>query len=541
MPTQPSYRSHTPPPPPPPAPDAQKTSKKQSGNANGSNRLLLIVASIIGVVVIAGIVSVIAILSNMDAPADAEEAKLMAYEEAGATRDGYEVLSGAQIFEKNRDAVIIIRTDLGNGFIATGSGFIVCSSGVAVTNHHVMYGALSAYAILYDGTEFPITGYYSYDIGNDLAVIHVDGGRFQFDYATLGDSDATRVGESVFAIGGPEWEPITFTPGTISRIAYDPVSFGIYTISGMFQSTAAIYQGNSGGPLVNDRGEVIGVNAATHMVRASVQMAVPVNRVQLPATDAVVRSFPVGTGVGELPAPPQHTPGDVYYYVRFPFIPDFMSVSQHGTFFFSGTPADLGFVRGTAMHDYYIYLYAYEVSTQHAATELEAFGLALAASGFNFQNVVTFDDDESWTYYFHPTQNYSVSIAKMVEGMFTFFVVAVGEGDVYDRFYHGGDSADGEPQPVAQSELVGSWSCGCMVIHYFADGTGQVDSLDEDGTVIFSHAFDWITENGFLTYLSGPFEEATWEYRIVNDGQTVRFFAEGEDGEEIIVSFDRVD
>jgi len=518
-------------------PPVLKPQDAKSDSKGGSNRALLIVASIIGVVVIAGIAAIIAFLANLPVSenyADTDEPKAMViYNEVGTIRDGYEVLSGVQIFEKNRDSVIIIRTDLGNGFIGTGSGFIVCPSGVAVTNHHVMDGAVSAYAIMYDGREFQITGYYSYDVRNDLAIVHVDGRGFSFDYATIGDSDATRVGESVFAIGGPEWEPITFTPGIISRIAYDPVTFGIYTISGMLQSTAAIYQGNSGGPLVNDRGQVIGVNAAGHMIRASVQLAVPVNRVRLPATDAVVRPLPIGSGVDALPAPPQHAPGEIFYYVRYPFIPDFLSVSQQAWFMVSGTPADLGFPRGDAIHDYYDYLYAYELSAQFVDADIAAFERVLTDRGFRLQNVVEFYDYEVWTYYYHPTYDYSVSIVTWDELGDTLVVVAISQGNVYERFYGG---ADYEPAP-AYSALVGSWSCGCTVLRYFADGTGQVDNLDDSGTVILSSGFQWESVDGVLTYITGPFEESSWEYTIINNGETVRFF--GADG--TIVTMDRAD
>jgi S1-C subfamily serine protease len=223
-----------------------------------------------------------------------------------------EVLTAAQVFAANRDAVIIIRAVCADGFSWTGSGFFINSSGVAVTNHHVMDNMVRAAAILYDGSEFNISGYYSYDTANDLAVIQVDGTGF--DYVTLGNSDAVMVGENVFAIGGPDWDPLTFTDGMVSRIAYEPVSFGRYTISGMFQNTAAIYGGNSGGPLLNDRGEVIGVNTAGHTVRARVQWAVPINRVSPPARNAALNPLPVGG----MPAPQQiYTPGQVTFVRAF--------------------------------------------------------------------------------------------------------------------------------------------------------------------------------------------------------------------------------
>jgi len=343
-----------------------------------------------------------------------------------------EVLTGAQIFANNRDATIIIRTDLGGGSFGTGSGFIVCSSGIAVTNHHVMDGAITASAILYDGRQFDITGFYSYDIGNDLAVIQVDGLDSSFDYMIFGDSDTTVVGETVFAIGGPEWEPITFTSGMITRIAYQPVNFSIYSIAGMLSHEAAIYKGNSGGPLLNDRGQVIGVNAAGNMVRASVQFAVPINRVVLPATGATVNPLPIGGA----PAPPQPIPGHIFTYDRFPFIPDFLSVSHNATLHFSGTPTDLGLLPGDIVFDFYDYLYIYDLPFQYATDGVEAFTMALFERGF-ISKGVEITDDEAWMYLFHPEQNVSLSYFLMTLEDSFFLLIAVVEGNVHERLHPG--------------------------------------------------------------------------------------------------------
>ncbi|MCL2408122.1 MAG: trypsin-like peptidase domain-containing protein [Oscillospiraceae bacterium] len=456
---------------------------------------------------------------------------------------GTEILTGAQIFARNRDAVIIIRTYLGDGIRATGSGFFVDSSGIAVTNHHVLDGAISAIAILYDGREFDITGFYSYDIENDLAVIQVDGRGLSFDYVTLGNSDATVVGEDVFAIGGPDWDPITFTPGMISRIAYEHVPFGtdsgsVYHIAGMFQSTAAIYGGNSGGPLVNDRGQVIGVNAAGNRVRASVQFAVPINRVVLPATGATVNTLPIGG----MPAPPQHTPGQIFVYERFPFIPDFMSVSRYGSFALSGTPANLGLSPGDILYDLYDYVYIYELPLQHSDVATEAFAIALFENGFILQDVVIYETEawsEAWAYFFHPGQNVSLSYAYWPSTDTLF--IAVVQGNVYERFYNVQTPMTEPPAPVT-SQLAGTiWyvnmymDIGYGVFNYdvylefLEDGMGWEDYIWVDGDWDLEVPFAWSAENGVLTRwfdIDGQVMELSGTYMIIGD--TLTLFIDGD-------------
>jgi len=398
-------------------------------------------------------------------------------------------LTGAQIFALNRDAVMIIRLDLGGGWISTGSGFFVCESGIAVTNHHVMDGALSATAILYDGREFDITGYYSYDFSNDLAVIQVDGRGTAFDYVTLGDSDTVSVGDNVYAIGGPDWDPITFTPGMISRIAYEPINFDIYTVAGMLQNTAAIYGGNSGGPLVNEYGHVIGVNSAGNTVRASVQWAVPVNRVVLPTSVMPLNPLPLG-GASAF-ATPAPAPGQINFYARFPLIPDFLSVSRHAALSFSSTPANLGLSHGDIIYDYYDYLFMYTIPERHWIPDTDAYDDVLTAHGFIFQDVIH-HGPETWVYLYHPGHNISVSYAFDWDN--ETLLLAIVEGDVYDRFYYGGVGTPDVSYPwEANHALLGRWQwdfctsvsfggssdpfngwfMGGEILEFYADGFGM--------------------------------------------------------------------
>jgi len=422
-----------------------------------------------------------------------------------------QVLTGAQIFAKNRDAVIIIRTtDQWGHYIGTGSGFIVCSTGIAVTNHHVMVDWTSAVAILYDGREFDITGYYSYDFDNDLAVIQVDGRGAVFDYVTLGNSDQVSVGENVFAIGGPDWDPITFTPGMVSRIVYEHIPFGVYSISGMFQSTAAIYGGNSGGPLVNDRGQVIGVNAAGNTARASVQFAVPANRIAMPQAGSTVNPLPMGG----TPTAPAHT-GEIFAFDRFHFIPDFLSVSRNASLLFGGTPANLGLVPGDIIYDLYDYLYMYDLQANRWIADTDEYDIILMDHGFIFQNIVHHDTDV-WVYFFHPDQNISLSYAFMTDS--DILLIAIVTGDVYTAFYHGGEVAEAPQhipsQPSSGLTIAAIWRfvestddfyTGLMnnnedVFYAFEyDGTGIWGSVNAQGVTTHELTLTWHSNNGVIT------------------------------------------
>ena len=191
-------------------------------------------------------------------------------------------LFNEEIFERYGNAIFKIVTDRGQG-----TGFFITSSGIAITNHHVMEGANRATAILLDDTELDITGfYYSSFLNNDLAIIQVDRINGDFEYLHLGDSENIRIGENIVALGHPDTgpspigEPLTVTTGNISTVLKGrPVKINIYTVEGLIQFTAAIYTGSSGGPLLNIYGEVIGINSFGRSDRGSVHWAVPINRV----------------------------------------------------------------------------------------------------------------------------------------------------------------------------------------------------------------------------------------------------------------------
>ena len=140
----------------------------------------------------------------------------------------------------------------------SGSGFIVSQDGYIITNNHVIEDATSLYVILSDGTELD-ADLISRDIYADLAVLKVDGTMPAV--APLGDSEDLKPGETVIAIGSPLG---TFrnsvTVGVVSATGRTLDTGEGYNMENLIQTDAAINSGNSGGPLVNLAGEVIGVN-----------------------------------------------------------------------------------------------------------------------------------------------------------------------------------------------------------------------------------------------------------------------------------------
>lgn len=138
-----------------------------------------------------------------------------------------------------------------------GSGFIVDKAGYILTNAHVVTGAAKITVKMENGDEFPAR-VIGIDPETDLAVLKIEAGR-ELPTAPLGDSAMARVGEWVLAIGSPFGLARTVTAGIVSQKDRDTPSTTVF--QRFIQTDAAINRGNSGGPLVNMKGEVIGINS----------------------------------------------------------------------------------------------------------------------------------------------------------------------------------------------------------------------------------------------------------------------------------------
>jgi S1-C subfamily serine protease len=141
-----------------------------------------------------------------------------------------------------------------------GSGFVVDKAGHIVTNYHVIEGAKQVRVSFSNGASMKATVQGS-DPSSDLAVLKIDASSRALTPLPLGNSDAMEVGDPVVAIGNPFGLDRTVTAGIVSAIQRAITAPNGYTIDHVIQTDAAINHGNSGGPLLNRRGEVIGVNS----------------------------------------------------------------------------------------------------------------------------------------------------------------------------------------------------------------------------------------------------------------------------------------
>ena len=168
---------------------------------------------------------------------------------------------------------------------AAGTGVIVTSDGYILTNKHVINGAHEVAVILDDGTTYKDVEVVATDPLNDIAFLKVKDAN-DLTAATLGDSKTISVGQQVIAIGNALGEyQNTVTAGIISGIgrsvtAADSSGYNAETLTDMIQTDAAINSGNSGGPLVNAAGEVIGINTATSSTAENMGFAIPISSVK---------------------------------------------------------------------------------------------------------------------------------------------------------------------------------------------------------------------------------------------------------------------
>ncbi len=174
-----------------------------------------------------------------------------------------------------------------------GSGFVITTDGLVVTNYHVVSDA-DEVTVGLEGRQYKakVVGT---DPPTDIALLRIDAGR-PLKYLALGDSDTLRSGDWVMAIGDPFGLDKTVTVGVVSAKGRQINISGEPSFENFIQTDAAINFGNSGGPLLNVRGEVIGINSAINWGAENIGFAVPVNTLkqvlpQLRKTGEVTRGY----------------------------------------------------------------------------------------------------------------------------------------------------------------------------------------------------------------------------------------------------------
>lgn len=215
-------------------------------------------------------------------------------------------LSPAAIFEQAKNQVVGITTEvtyqnffgMTTSSAVSGSGFIISEDGYILTNYHVIEKAylngLDVTVMLYDGTKYTAS-IVGFEADNDVAVLKIDAEGLSA--VSFGDSDAITMGETVYAVGNPLGElAYSMSTGTVSGL--DRVITTEEAVEGMnmFQIDAAVNPGNSGGPVYNSRGGVVGIVTAKFGATNAegLGFAIPINDAESIADDLMTKGYVTG-------------------------------------------------------------------------------------------------------------------------------------------------------------------------------------------------------------------------------------------------------
>ncbi|HVO97255.1 MAG TPA: trypsin-like peptidase domain-containing protein [Bryobacteraceae bacterium] len=195
-----------------------------------------------------------------------------------------------------------------------GSGFVINATGEILTNYHVITGSQQVEVTLPDHSKYKAT-VLARDRMNDLALIKIEPKK-KLSYLTLGDSDRLQVGQKVLAIGNPFGFQGTLTTGVVSSLGREIQAEDNRRMEGMIQTDASINSGNSGGPLLDSQGNVIGINTAIYGPNGGsvgIGFALPINRAKLMLDDFRAGRKPARLGISTV-----YVAGDVAQALELP-------------------------------------------------------------------------------------------------------------------------------------------------------------------------------------------------------------------------------
>jgi len=202
---------------------------------------------------------------------------------------GADELNNIDVYKYTKDSVVYITSTVYQRTFffdvvpsrALGSGFIINAEGQIVTNYHVISGSSQVVVTLPDHSQYKAQVLVR-DPADDLALIRIEPKK-KLTHLNLGDSDHLQVGQKVLAIGNPFGLDGTLTTGVVSSLGREIKGENNQSLEGMIQTDAAINSGNSGGPLLDSQGNVIGINTAIYGPNGGnvgIGFAMPINRVK---------------------------------------------------------------------------------------------------------------------------------------------------------------------------------------------------------------------------------------------------------------------